>query len=113
MTFASTFGRVLSPTFQPNSQAVGGKWWLAGNINPANCVAAYQAKGAANLASAKVNLANPGTYDLMAVNGNVGFSTANGKDAHFWQVDSYIGRNQGGRVMAKAGSVLTNHPNRS
>lgn len=68
MTFASTFGRVLSPTFQPKSQAAGGKWWLAGNINPANCIAAYQPKGAASYAASKVNLANPGTYD--ATGGN-------------------------------------------
>jgi hypothetical protein len=64
MTFGSTFGRVLSPTFQPKSQAAaGGSWWLSGNINPANCIAAYQAKGVVSYAASKVNLANPGTYD--------------------------------------------------
>ena len=64
MTFGSTFGRVLSPTFHPNSQAVaGGGWWLSGGINPANCIAAYQAKGVASYTASKVNLANPGTYD--------------------------------------------------
>lgn len=40
-------------------------WWLAGGISPANCVAAYQAKGAVSYAASKVNLANPGTYDAM------------------------------------------------
>lgn len=37
--------------------------WLAGGINPANCVAAYQPIGAASLAASYVNLANPGTYN--------------------------------------------------
>lgn len=64
MAFASNFGRILSPTFQPNSQAKkAGGWWLAGGIDPDDCVAAYQPKGAASYAASKVNLANPGTYD--------------------------------------------------
>jgi len=65
MTFGATFGRVFSPTFQPSSQAaaVAGGWWLAGGIAPANCVVAYQPKGAASYSASKVNLANPGTYD--------------------------------------------------
>lgn len=65
MTFGSTFGRVFSPTFQPKSQAAAAasSWWLAGGIAAANCIAAYQPKGAASYAASKVNLANPGTYD--------------------------------------------------
>ncbi len=43
--------------------AVAGDWWLAGGINVANCVAAYLAKGSADYATSKVNLANPGTYN--------------------------------------------------
>jgi len=67
MTFGSTFGRVLSPTFQPKSQAAAGGWWdLNGTIT--SCIAAYQPKGAASYAASKVNLANAGTYD--AVNGS-------------------------------------------
>lgn len=62
MAFASNFGRILSPTFQPNSQAK--KWWLAGGIDPDDCIAAYQPKGAASYAASKVNLANSGTHDL-------------------------------------------------
>jgi hypothetical protein len=38
-------------------------WWLSGGIPAANCLAAYQPKGAANLAASYVNLANPGTYN--------------------------------------------------
>lgn len=41
-------------------------WYLAGGVPLANCVAAYQPKGAANLAASYINLANPGTYDCTA-----------------------------------------------
>src|SRR4030042_266315 len=41
------------------------EWWLAGGISAANCLAAYQPKGAASYAASKVNLANPGTYDAV------------------------------------------------
>jgi len=47
-----------------NSQRrVAGDWWLSGGIDPANCIAAYQPIGAADYATSKVNLANPGTHD--------------------------------------------------
>jgi hypothetical protein len=39
-------------------------WYLTGGISPTVCIAAYQAKGAASYAASKINLANPGTYDL-------------------------------------------------
>jgi hypothetical protein len=42
-------------------------WYLAGGVDPANCIAAYQAKGAASYAASKVNLANPGTWDLSEI----------------------------------------------
>ncbi len=38
-------------------------WWLSGGIPAANCIAAYQAKGAASLEASYGNLANPGTYN--------------------------------------------------
>jgi len=37
-------------------------WYLAGGVSAANCVAAYQPKGAASLAASYTNLATPGTY---------------------------------------------------
>ncbi|MEI6327367.1 MAG: prepilin-type N-terminal cleavage/methylation domain-containing protein [Candidatus Roizmanbacteria bacterium] len=46
------------------TQPLGTNWWLAGGVNPVNAVGVYQAKGAADYAASKVNLANPGTYDL-------------------------------------------------
>jgi len=39
-------------------------WWLAGGINPANVVAAYQGKGAASYGDSKVNLAGDSTHNL-------------------------------------------------
>jgi hypothetical protein len=38
-------------------------WFLPTGISAANCIAAYAAKGAANLVASYINLANPGTYD--------------------------------------------------
>lgn len=38
-------------------------WYLSGGISAANCIAAYQPKGAASLAVSYSNLANPGTND--------------------------------------------------
>lgn len=40
-------------------------WYLAGGVSAANCIAAYQAKGAASYAASKINLINPGTYNLI------------------------------------------------
>lgn len=62
MTFGSTFGRVFSPTFQPKSQAAAAAsgWWLAGGIAAADCVAAYQPKGAASYAASLVDLTGNG-----------------------------------------------------
>jgi hypothetical protein len=39
-------------------------WYLAGKILRADCLGAWQGIGAASYAASKVNLANPGTYDL-------------------------------------------------
>jgi hypothetical protein len=51
-------------------------WYLAGGISAANCVAAYQPKGAASLAASYINLANPGTNN--AVPGVAPSLSANG-----------------------------------
>ena len=48
---------------QTRGGAAAAGWWLSGGISAANCIAAYQPKGAASYAASKVNLANPGTYD--------------------------------------------------
>jgi hypothetical protein len=60
MAFAPVFSRPVSPTFYSSASVV---WYLSGGIAAANCVAAYQPKGASSLAASYVNLANPGTYD--------------------------------------------------
>lgn len=50
-------------------QPMGGAapWFLSGGIAAANCLVAYQPKGAASLAASYINLANPGTYDAAPV----------------------------------------------
>ena len=65
MTFGAVFPRVFGPAFGPGlaQAAAAGGWWLTGGIAAANCIAAYQPKGAASLAASYVNLANPGTND--------------------------------------------------
>lgn len=45
-------------------------WWLAGGINPADCIAAYQPKGAASFSDSLINLANPGTHDAISTGTN-------------------------------------------
>ena len=71
MAFNSTFGRVFSPTFQPRSVVSGVEpWWLSGGIAAANCVAAYQPKGAADYATSKLNLNAPGTNDAIKAGAN-------------------------------------------
>lgn len=45
-------------------RSIKAAWYLAGEISVANCLAAYQAKGMETFAASKINLANPGTYDL-------------------------------------------------
>jgi hypothetical protein len=59
-------------------------WYLSGGVAAANCLGAYRGKGAASKAASLVNLANPGTYDLVDVNtvtwsAQVGWSGANTK----------------------------------
>lgn len=44
-------------------------WYLAGGVLAADCIAAYQAVGVGSLERSKVNLANPGTYDLTVPSG--------------------------------------------
>ena len=79
MAFASNFGRILSPTFHPNSQAKkAGDWWLAGGIDPDDCVAAYQPKGAASYAASLVNLTGDDTYDAVKITNDPSWNTATG-----------------------------------
>lgn len=61
--FLPPFGGGFTNPFA-SSRAAAIPWYLSGGIAAANCVGAYQAKGAASLAASYVNLANPGTNDL-------------------------------------------------
>lgn len=73
---------LLGAGIQKPISPAGGDWWLAGGIAAANCIAAYQAKGAASYAASKVNLANPGTYNLAD---GTGYPTWNATDG--WVFD--------------------------
>jgi len=53
-------------------------WYLSGGIASANCIAAYQAKGAASLAASKVNLVNSLLYPLVASASDPTFDTSTG-----------------------------------
>lgn len=53
-------------------------WWLAGGVPTANCIAAYQPRGAASLAASYSNLSNPGTYDLTAPAGDPAWNIEDG-----------------------------------
>lgn len=56
--------RLVIPGVQVmQTKAAASSWWLSGGIGAANCIAAYAPKGAADLASSYINLANPGTYN--------------------------------------------------
>jgi len=47
----------------PIARNINPPWWLVAGISASQVVAAYQPKGAVDLAASYVNLANPGTYD--------------------------------------------------
>ena len=55
----------------------GGDWWDP-NGEGLCIVGAYQGKGAASRAASYVNLANPGTFDLVEVSGQPSWNTAYG-----------------------------------
>ena len=53
----------------------GAKWW---QVPGATCIAAYQPKGAADLAASYVNLASPGTYNATWSGASPSWSASNG-----------------------------------
>ena len=87
--------------------AVGGAagWWLSGGISAANCIAAYQPKGAASYAASKINLANPGTYDLQEYN-SPSWDSTNG-----WGVGGSSGYFDTGITPASTWSVAVRYSN--
>lgn len=61
------------------SAAASIPWYLSGGISAANCLVAYKAIGAANLAESYINLANPGVNDAVSgAGGDPTFNTATG-----------------------------------
>lgn len=82
--FASPFGRIFSPPFEPNSLAkAGGDWWLAGGIDPADCVAAYRAKGAASYAASLIDLSGNGNNAIEVDGSSPGWDSSDG-----WSFDN-------------------------
>jgi hypothetical protein len=80
-------------------------WWLSGGIAAANCIAAYQPKGAADLATSYINLANPGTYNAAP---GVAPTWAAGTGWAFNGTTQYL---TNGVVPSPAGSVLLRFAN--
>lgn len=87
-----------------SSSSNGGitEWWLAGDIPPANCRAAWQAKNMPNLMASYTNLNNPGVYNLYTNTGtpvwsrddgwifNADWCIDCGFAAHVYRVYTYI-----------------------
>lgn len=60
MPFSAPFREPnIAPIFSPGGAVI--PWYLLGGVTVAQCVAAYQPKGAADLATSYINLNNPGT----------------------------------------------------
>lgn len=74
MTFVAPFSRVIT---RPFGGVPSSAWWLSGGIAAANCVAAYQPKGAADLAASLVNLTGNTTYNAVVIKTPL-FATATG-----------------------------------
>jgi hypothetical protein len=98
MGFTGGFRSIFTPTYDAG---LASKWWLAGGVADADCVAAYQAKGAASYAASKVNLANPGTYDAADGTAYPTWAAATG-----WTFDGSSRYLRSGLAPLPAGSVI-------
>lgn len=77
--FSSAFRRAFQSGFaKPDAAAAPPAGWWNNNGAIAGCVAAYQPKGAANLAASYVNLANPGTNNAFDGGSPPSFNAASG-----------------------------------
>ena len=89
-----------------HSSAPAIPWSLAGGVTAANCLAAYQPKGAADYAASKVNLANPGTYNCSDGAAYPAWDATNG-----WQFvtasSQYLNTGLKADTCAKTGSFLS------
>ena len=84
-------------------------WYLAGGVDPAHCIAAYQPKGAASYAASKINLANPGTYDITEKNAGVepSWSAENGWYTYRRNDDPMLLATLTGLTLAKSWTIIT------
>lgn len=64
MGFSGPFREpIIAPIFSPGGVVTVTPWYLLGGVTSAQCVAAYQPKGAASYAASKININLPGTHD--------------------------------------------------
>lgn len=78
-----TTNKILNPSFENSTYNTnwtdpGENWWLAGGVSSSNVVAAYQPLGATDYSSSKINIANPGTYNITEATGTPGWTTTEG-----------------------------------
>lgn len=97
MVFRAPFSSTFVPPFGGGAVAAAVPWYLSGGVTSANCLAAYLAKTAADLAASYVNLANVGTYTLGGYNPS-SFDTLTG-----WGYDGTLNHYQ---TIGNGGFVL-------
>ena len=83
-------------------------WWLSGGISAANCIAAYQPKGAASFDASLVNVANPGTLNITQYisptwDASAGWTGGGGS----YLLVPYVGINQNTTMIARYTSPVT------
>jgi hypothetical protein len=68
----------LAPLVRRAVGAAAVPWYLEGGVSAVNCLAAYLAKGVADIATSYINLASPGTNDATAPVAAPTFSASTG-----------------------------------
>ena len=68
----------ISPLGRGVIRPASGGWWLSGGIAAANCIAAYQPKGAASLAASYVNLTGNASYNLTEISSSPAWDATDG-----------------------------------
>jgi len=111
-------------------------WYLTSEVPAANCIEAYAGQGAESYADSKINLANPGTYDIVqatlaynpkwdAVNGwkfdnnpntqvlPTGYSVVSGENKTHSMIIKFSNAAPGGFIFGLNDATFAVAPNRS
>lgn len=96
----------LKNNFAAGTGGVVESWWLSGGVSASDCLAAYQSIGADSYAASKINLANPGTYDITNGASFPSWNAATGWT--FDGVDDYLDTNLPGIDTASTVIVYIN-----